>query len=170
MQKRPVGEGLHLHPHLAGRLGEDADFAQIELAAQGDALGPQPRGGGQTVQIEGVHLGGSVHPRLGQGFPQAGGQADVLHDEGIGASAPCLAGAFEGGVHFFRQNDHVEGHVHGNAAQMGVVAGLLQGFQGEVVGIAAGVELIEPQIHRVGPCGHSGVEGRHVSGGRQQLN
>ena len=165
-----MSEDLHLDALLGRGGAQKRHFGQRELAGQGDALGTQAGRRPHTGQIVGVHLGGQVQRSLGQRAGDLGGQADILHDEAVGAGAVGLAHAFQRRIYLARQDHRVHGHIDGNAAQMREIAGLPQGLDSEIVGPAACVERLEPQVHRIGPRRHRRMERHHIPGRRQQFH
>ncbi len=165
-----MGERLHLHAELAGRLREVRDLGEGQLARERDAARAEPGRGFDAGGVMGVHLGGDVQARLGQGARELCGHADVLHDERVGTGAVGLARGLERALELGGQHGRVERHVHARAAQMRVVARLGERGQREVVGAAAGVERLEAQVYRVGTGAHGGAEGLGVAGGREEFD
>ena len=168
--QRAVSEHLYLDALLSRGRGQQLHLGQRQLARQGDALGAQAGRRAHTGQVMGVHLGGQMQRRFGQRARQLAGQADVLHDEPVGAGTPRLAHALQGLLHLAGQNDRVHGDVDRHAALVGIAAGLAQGFDGEVVGAAPGVERFQSQIDGIGARLDGGVEGRLVARGGQKLD
>ena len=117
-----------------------------------------------------VHLRGYMQSRLGERARDLGCDADVLHDERIGAGAVRLAHRLERTRHLGGQHGGVERHVHAHAAQMRVRAGVCQRIEREVVGAATRVEGFEAEVHGVRPSAHGGTERRGVAGRREQFD
>ena len=168
--QRAVRERLHFQALLLGRTHEGGHLGQRELARERHAPGAQAGGGPHAGGVMDVHLRGHVQARLGQGARQLARHADVLHDERVGSRAIGLARALERLVRLAGKHGRVERDVHAHAAQMRVGGRLLQVANREVVGAAARVERLEPDVHRVGSCAHRRPQRRRVARRRQKFH
>ncbi len=152
---------------LGTYLREMGDFLHGKLAGERDTLGTHAGGDANTGGVARVHLRGNMQTDVGKRAGYLARKTDVLDDERVGTCAPCLASAFERAAHFARQHDDVQRDVDLHAPQMRVIARLLERGDGEVIGPAARVERLEPEIYRVRTSTHGSVKGTHVARGRQ---
>ena len=90
----------------------------------------------------------------------------ILHDERISASLPGLPCEVDGAGELAWQDFHVQRDVHGDAAQMRVIACLLEILQREIVGVAPCIELAESQIDCISSGAYGSVQAFDVSRGR----
>ena len=149
-----VGERLHLQAEVGRNMRQMLYFRKGQLARERHAARAQLGGRLDAGSVVGVHLRGDMQARLGKRPGELGGHAHVLHDEGIGAGAVRLPCAFERTIDLRGQDGGVKRHVHAHAAQMRVVAGLAEGLEREVVGVAPRVERVQSQVDGVRPTRH----------------
>ena len=163
-------ERLDLDACLGAYLREMGDFLHGKLAGERDTLGTHAGSGADAGSIARVHLRRNMQTDIGKRAGYLARKTNVLDDERVGTCAPCLASAFERAAHFARQHDDVERDVDLHAPQMRVIARLLERGDGEVIGPAARVERLEPEIYRVRTSTHGGVKGAHVARRRQKFH
>ena len=168
--QRAVAERLDFDARLGTHLRKMGDFLHGKLASERDALGTHAGSGADAGSIARVHLRGNMQADVGERAGYLARKTNVLDDERVGTCAPCLASAFERAAHFARQHDDVQRDVDLHAPQMRVIARLLERGDGEVIGPAARVERLEPEIYRVRTSTHGGVKGAHVARRRQKFH
>ena len=168
--QRTVGERLDFQAQLIADLRQMLDLGQRQLARERHARCPELGSGLHTRLVVRVHLRGDMQARLRQRSRKLGGDADILHDERIGAGAICLARRFHGAVDLAGQNGRVERNVDIHAAQMRESASIGERVDGEIVGATSRVERLKAQVNRVGATTHSGMEGSDAASRRQKLH
>ena len=168
--QRAMTERLDFDARLGTHLREMGDFLHGKLAGERDALGTHAGGSADAGSVARVHLRGNMQADVGKRACDLARKTDILDDERIGPCAPRLASAFERATHLTWQHDDVQRDVDLHAPQMRVIARLLERGDGEVIGPAARVERLEPEIYRVRTSTHGGVKGAHVARRRQKFH
>ena len=168
--QRAMTERLDFDARLGTHLREMGDFLHGKLAGERDALGTHAGSGADAGGVARVHLRRNMQADVGKRAGYLARKTNVLNDERVGTCAPCLTSAFERAAHFARQHDDVQSDVDLHAPQMRVIARLLERGDGEVIGPAARVERLEPEIYRVRTSTHGGVKGAHVARRRQKFH
>ena len=146
------------------------DLLHRQFAGKRHAPRTQLGGRADARFVMRVHLRRDMKTDPGKRARQLGGDADILHDEGVGAGAVGLPRGLEGAIDLRGKHGGVERHVHAHAAQMGVVAGCGKRLDRKVLRAAAGVERVEAEVDRVGPSADGGMERRGASGGGEQFD
>jgi hypothetical protein len=78
-----VEEGLDFG---GGLPGDGAEFGEGEFAGEGDAGEAEAGGGADAFEVVEGHLGGGVETEGGEVLAGEAGDAEVLHDDGVGAA------------------------------------------------------------------------------------
>jgi len=101
--------------------------------------------------------------------PGQPGDAQVLHDDCIGAGFGDPLDVTRGAAQFTGENERVQRDAGTHVVVVEEVDGRGQAGQRNVRRAAPGVEIVRAEIHRVGPVGHGGAESGLVAGGGKQL-
>ena len=165
-----VREALGFHIQAMRFFGDLGELSAAQLARQRYAFGAEFRRRSHAVNVMRVHLRRDMQARIGQRAPHFGGEPDILHDKGVYAASPCLAGKLERRRYFVGHNRDVEREVHANPAQVGEIARARQVVKGEVVCAATGIERIATQVHRIGSGRHRGMQTRHRACGGEKFH
>ena len=165
-----MGERLDFKAQLVADLRQMLDLGQRQLARERHARCAELSGGAHTRLIVRIHLRGDVQACLRQRSRKLGGDADILHDERIGASAISLARRFHGAIDLTGQNGRVQRNVHVHAAQVRESASVGERINGEIIGATARIERLKAQVNRVGATAHGGMERRDAASRRQKLH
>ena len=163
-------ERLHLHTELRSGAGEVLGLTHRQLACERHALCAEARSRTDARLAVRVHLRGDVDARVGKCAGDLRCEPEVLDDEGIGSSAIRLAGALERIARLVGKDHRVQRDVDTYAAHMGVGAGVAQRVEGEVLGAAAGVEVLETEVDGIGACRHGSMQRRHAPCGSKQFD
>ena len=165
-----MSERLDFKAQLITVLRQMLDFRQRQLARERHTRCPKLSGGAHARLVVRVHLRGDVQARLRQRSRKLGGDADILHDERIGAGAISLARRFHGAIDLAGQNGRVQRNVHVHAAQVRESASIGERVDSEIVGATSRIERLKTQVNRIGAATHGGMEGRDAAGRRQKLH
>jgi len=146
------------------------DFLQIEFSGEHDAAEAELR---QLVHAFGrgdVHLRGGVELERREMVADKASHAEILHDESVGTDRGQVFEELVHAVAFALLENGVDCHVE-------LALHAVQGFDrclelrvGEVGRAQARVEVLEPQVHRVGAFADSGVQGFHGPGGSEYFD
>ena len=163
-------EAFGFHVQAMRLFGYFGELGAAQLARQRYAFGAEFRRRSHAVNVVRIHLRRDMQAGIGQRAPHFGGESDILHDKGVYAASPCLAGKLERRRDFVGHNRDVECEVHAHPAQMGEIACARQVVKGEIVCAAAGVERIATQVHRIGSSRHRGMQTRHRACGGEKFH
>ena len=159
-------KGLELHALLR----DGAHLVERELARERHAAHTQLAAPGGTTGVVHVCLSGDVALDLRPAATHLGEKPPVLDDEGVRPQQPGPANELEHLRNLARSNGDVHRHIDARASQVRATAGLAKGLVGEVVGAAAGVEVVaQTAVDGVGAGCQRGVERLGTAGGSQEL-
>ena len=168
--QRAVGKRLDFKAQLVADLRQMFDLGQRHLARKRHTRCSKLSSGTHARLVVRVHLRGDVQARLRQRSRKFGGDADILHDERIGAGAISLTRRFHGAIDLARQNGRIQRNVHVHAAQMGEGASVSKCVDGEIIGATSRIERLKAQVNRIGAAAHGGMERRNAASRRQKLH
>ena len=161
-----MSKGLKLHA-----LARDgAHLVQRELARERHASNAQLAAPGGATGVVHVCLRGDVALDLWPAAAHLGEKPPVLDDEGVRPQQPGPADELEHLRNLARGDGDVHRHIDARASQVRTAAGLAKGLVGEVVGAAAGVEVVaQTAVDGVGAGCQRGVERLGTAGRSQEL-
>ena len=114
-----------------------------------------------------VHLSRSVPRYLGIRALQFCREPEILDDERICTRPVCIPRHLQGTVKLGRQHLYVHGHIDLDIAQVRILACDGQRFDGEVPGVSAGVELVQPEVNGIGSSPYRRMQALHRPRRRQ---
>ena len=88
-------EALSFHIQAMRFFGDFGELSAAQLARQRYAFGAEFRRRPYAINVMRVHLRRDMQAHIGQRAPHFGGEPDILHDKGVYAASPCLAGKLE---------------------------------------------------------------------------
>ena len=161
-----VDEGLDLD----GRVETDVlDGVPGKLPGEDHPGHAQLGAAAHAVQGVDGELGGAVDGQAGGGLPEHPQNAQVLDEDGVHAHLGGLGGHLGGGGELPVSDQGVEGQVDLGAPDVAVRNRRGQLLQGEVLGVAAGVEVPVAQVDGVGTGLDGGGDGFRRPGGGEQF-
>lgn len=158
-----------LDGHVSGP-GDATDVVGGKLAGEDDAPHAEPLDELDAQRLGEGHLRRPVDVQAGARPVDEVGQAQVLHDHGVGAGFGDRAD----GLHRLRklvgEHQRVEGDVAADVVGVEVLHHPRQLFDGKVGRPVAGVEAaVEAEVHRVRPVGDGRPHRVPVPGGGEEL-
>ena len=153
----------------AGLLGNPSDLGNRKFPRQDDPFDPQfphefhPAGVGQR------HLGGTMNRQRRGQFADQRHQPQVLHNDRIDPRPGDGGQVFGGSVEFTREHQRVERDIAPHTERAQQAHRLGERFEGEIGGPMAGVEVVQPEIDRIGPVVDRRAERFEITRGGQQF-
>ena len=146
--ERAVAKDLKLN----ALLGDAPDLRERELARERHAVRPLLAAPRDAAGVVDVGLRRDVQLKLGPQAMDLVEEAPVLDDEGVRAADGRRAHERERAGHLSLLDHDVDGHVDARPGQVRLTARRLERVIGEVVGAAAGVEVVaDAAVDGVGP-------------------
>ena len=124
----------------AAALGDGTDLIERELAREDDADEAEFLQGEDAFEVVGHELRGGVEREGGKVLPHKPGDAEILHDESVGAKLVENGELLDGGGQLLVFDERVEGDVDLLAAQRARVGEQL-------------AELVGREVHGLGTSG-----------------
>ena len=163
--QRAVDEDLGLDGSAGGDV---TDLIDRQLAREHGARESHLGRGLDPGEIVDAHLRAGVQGNVRQRGAQRAHEPEILHDQSVGAERGDEPRLGDGRFRFTVVHERVERDIDPAAADAAVAHGLLKLFLGKVFRSAAGVEVAQTEIDRVGAVLYGGNDGfRRAGGGKQ---
>ena len=160
--QRPVDEDLRLDGRV---FGDEADLFDAQLPGQHRPRHAQLRRGLHPLQVVDGHLGAGVQGDVRQVLADGGGQAQVLHQDGVGPGFGGEPRALQRALHLPVVDQGIQSHIDLAAADAAVAHGPCEFFVVEILCAAPGVEVAHAEIHGVRPVLDGGDDSLGRAGG-----